>query len=154
MVTHISVTYNISIKKSQYCLPSYFTQLLHWVESMFCNFSNWKNSCYSQTYKRLCCAIFELQIFCQPLCNLQATFAVTMKPFIGTLVLYLHIYHCPYPFSFAEADTVVIVLLGWPKHTPNFSWLYNILHIFKYLYRALGKTNIICGIQYVTFKVL
>ena len=28
-----------------------------------------------------------------------------MKPLIGPVVLYLQVYHCPYPFSFAEADS-------------------------------------------------
>ena len=26
-----------------------------------------------------------------------------MKPLVGAAALYLQVYHCPYPFSFAEA---------------------------------------------------
>ena len=29
----------------------------------------------------------------------------SMKPLIGAVVLYLQVYHCPYPFSFAEAGS-------------------------------------------------
>ena len=41
-----------------------------------------------------------------------------IKPLIGSVVFYLLVYHCPYPFSFAEAN---IFQLTWRIPTPNWT---------------------------------
>ena len=84
------------------------------------------------------CSLFPLLLFS------------TMKPLIRAVVLYLPIYNCPYPFSFAEAD---IFKHSWRKHTPNQTLADNSVHLdiccifSKHLYIAFGKTNITCYLK-------
>ena len=69
--------------------------------------------------------------------------------------VYYQVYHCPYPFSSAEAD---IFKHPQPKHTTKttqvdtfFRCLHKQVIFSKNLHIAFGKTNIICYINsYIT----
>ena len=82
----------------------------------------------------------------------------SMKPLIATVVLYLQVYHCPYPFSFAEAD---IFRHTQHKHSPmptqadTYFQLVteHMLHIFKPSLYSLWNSYITYVIYFQTISI-